>query len=181
VNSVRFNAAAVATVNTGGNLVIATGGILETSTVGANAVSINNNTITSGNGQDLIVIQNSVSGTMTIASAVVNNGAASIGLTKSGAGALALNGANTYTGATILNGGTTTVTNTSSLGANSAVTLSAGAPWFSATRARRSICNRSEPPPLLRATRKPAANAIDGNIGTRWERLPPIRSGSRST
>ena len=55
VNSIRFNSTgAASTVNTAGNLVVATGGILETTNVGAYGPSINNNTITSGNGNDYI-------------------------------------------------------------------------------------------------------------------------------
>jgi fibronectin-binding autotransporter adhesin len=104
INSLRFNSAGAYTVNTGGNLTIATGGILETTGVGANAVSINSNNLTSGNGQDLIVIQNNTSGNMTIGSNIVDNG--TIGLTKSGAGTLILTGTNTYSGTTTINTGT---------------------------------------------------------------------------
>ena len=53
---------------------IATGGILETSNVGHNAATINNNTLTSGNGQDLIVHQSNTSAAMTISSQITNNG-----------------------------------------------------------------------------------------------------------
>jgi autotransporter-associated beta strand protein len=127
INSLRFNTAGAATVNTAGNLVVASGGILETSNVGANAVAINNNSITSGNGQDLIVIQNNTSTGMTIGSAITDNGGTSIGFTKSGSGTVTLNGANTYSGATYLTGGTTNVGNSSSLGNGAgAVTLSGG-------------------------------------------------------
>ncbi|WP_265595525.1 autotransporter-associated beta strand repeat-containing protein [Verrucomicrobium sp. BvORR106] len=111
INSLRFNQAGGATVNTGGNLTIATGGILMTSTV-TSAVSINNNNLTSGNGQDLIVHQHSTAANLTIASAITG----SIGLTKSGAGNLVLTGTNTYTGGTYVNGGQLTITKAGALG-----------------------------------------------------------------
>ena len=60
INSLRFNTSGSYAVNTTGNLTIATGGILETSAVGNNAVSINNNNLTTGG--DLIVIQNNTTG-----------------------------------------------------------------------------------------------------------------------
>ena len=47
-----------------------------------------NNSITSGNGQGLIVTQNNFSSAMPIGSTVTNNGRTSIGLTKPGAGSL---------------------------------------------------------------------------------------------
>jgi fibronectin-binding autotransporter adhesin len=124
INSLRFNTGASA-VNTTGNLTIATGGILETTAVGANAVSINNNNLTSGNGQDLIVIQNNTSGNMTIGSTIVNNG--TIGLTKSGGGTLLLTGTNTYTGATTINAGTLSVGALANGGTNSNIGASTNA------------------------------------------------------
>lgn len=111
INSLRFNQSGGATVNTGGNLTIATGGILMTSAV-TSAVSINNNNLTSGNGQDLIVHQHSTAANLTIASAITG----SIGLTKSGAGNLILTGTNTYNGGTYVNGGQLTITKAGALG-----------------------------------------------------------------
>lgn len=116
INSLRFNQAAGAAVNTGGNLTVATGGILMTSAV-TSAVSINNNNLTSGNGQDLIVHQNSTAANLTIASAITG----SIGLTKSGAGNLILTGTNTYTGGTYVNGGQLTITKAGALGTGATV------------------------------------------------------------
>ena len=100
INSLRFNTAGAYTVNTGGNITNATGGILETLTVGANAVAINNNVLTSGNGQDLIIHQYNTLGGMTIGANIVDASGVPIGLTKSGPGALTLtpNAANTFSG-----------------------------------------------------------------------------------
>ena len=105
-NSLRFAGAAGYTVTLSGTNVITTGGILETSDVGAS----HNNLITGGtlegaSGADLIVIQDNVNGSLlTIASAIADNGTAT-GLTKSGRGTLVLTGPNTYTGPTIINQG----------------------------------------------------------------------------
>jgi hypothetical protein len=58
INSLRFNNAGAYTLSGTGSdtLTIASGGILETSTVGANnTVTISAATLTSGNGQDLVV------------------------------------------------------------------------------------------------------------------------------
>lgn len=119
INSLRFNTAVASSVDTTGNLTIATGGILETSTVGANAVSINNNNLTSNNGQDLIVIQNNTLGGMTIGSNITGG----IGLTKSGLGSLTLtpNTANTLTGQLTINGGTVILGNANALNSNEVV------------------------------------------------------------
>ena len=125
VNSLRFNTAGAYTVNTAGNLVIATGGILETSNVGANAATINNNTLTSGNGQDLIVHQSNTSAAMTISSQITNNGSTSIGLTKSGAGTLTLTGTNSYSGTTTINAGTLQIGAYGSLGTGNVVNSAA--------------------------------------------------------
>ena len=110
INSLRFNTAGAYTVNTAGNITNATGGILETLTVGANAVAINNNLLTSGNGQDLIIHQYNTLGGMTIGANIVD-GTGSIGLTKSGPGALTLtpSAANTFTGPLTLNAGIVTL------------------------------------------------------------------------
>jgi autotransporter-associated beta strand protein len=120
INSLRFNNAGAYTINTGGNVVVATGGILETNNVGANAVAINNNSLTSGNGQDLIIIQNNISGgNMTIGSNITDN-SGSIGLTKSGLGNLTLtpNTANTFTGQLTINSGIVSLGNANALNSN---------------------------------------------------------------
>jgi len=116
INSLRFNTAGAYTVNTGGNIVVATGGILETPLVGANAVAINNNNLTSGNGQDLIIHQYNTGSGMTIGANITDN-SGSIGLTKTGTGALTLtpNSANTFSGQLTLNAGTVTLGNANAL------------------------------------------------------------------
>ncbi len=177
VNSLRFNGTGAATaVNSSGNLVVATGGILTTSNVGAYANTINGGTITSCNGADLVIIQNNTnaSGGMTVGSAIVDNGGTAIGLTKSGAGSLTLTGTNTYTGATQLNAGATTVANTSTLGSGSAVSMK-GTSTLSFTNTGAQLNLQSiGATATASSNNQPAANAIDGtngvgNTGTRWE------------
>ena len=116
VNSLRFTQVGAATVSSSGNLVVATGGIMEAPQVGANAVAFNNNNLTSGNGQDLIINQLNTGGTMTIGANIVDN-SGSIGLTKSGQGALTLtpNVANTFSGQLTINAGTVTLGNANAL------------------------------------------------------------------
>ena len=85
IGSIRFTNAAARTITlTGFTLTNVSGGILETTLVGANANVIDGGTLTSSNGQDLVVIQNNTSGTLTISS-VIADGPTAIGLTKSGA------------------------------------------------------------------------------------------------
>ncbi len=116
INSLRFNTAGAASVDATGGLTIASGGILITSTV-ANGVSFNNGTLASGNGQDLIVINNNVTGAtgaVTINSQIT--GGAAMALTKSGPGTLVLgNAANSY-GKTFLNNGIMQVASAGALG-----------------------------------------------------------------
>jgi len=113
INSLRFNTAGAYTLSDSGGstLTITSGGILETSTVGGNAVTISPLNLATGNGADLIIIQNNNLAAMTINSLI----GGSTGLTKSGTGALVLNAANTFSGNTYLNGGSTTVTNSLAL------------------------------------------------------------------
>jgi autotransporter-associated beta strand protein len=101
VNSLRFNSAAT-TFNTGGALTVASGGILMTPSA-SGAVSINNNTLTSGNGTDLIVNQYNTANALTVASVI----SGAVGLTKTGPGTLILSStANTFTGDVYVDGGT---------------------------------------------------------------------------
>jgi len=113
VGSIRFNNAFSApTLQLNGSHTIGSGGILVTGNVGANATLITGGTITSGNGQDLIVIQNNTSAALTLDATV----SGAVGFTKSGGGQLILTAANSYTGATYLNGGITTISSNANLG-----------------------------------------------------------------
>lgn len=113
VGSVRFNnAITTPTLTLNGTHIIASGGILVTSTVGANATLITGGTLTSGNTQDLIVIQNNTSAALTIDAILTG----AVGFTKSGNGQLILAGSNDYTGATYLNGGVTAISSNANLG-----------------------------------------------------------------
>ena len=106
VNSLRFNHPGQYTVNPGGNITIASGGILITSGVGSNSVAFGavgtTNTLSSGNGTDLIVFQNNTAGTATINSVISGR----IAVSTAGAGTLILgNPNNTYTTGTYIGGG----------------------------------------------------------------------------
>jgi autotransporter-associated beta strand protein len=132
INSLRFNnstAASTVNINSDKTLTVATGGILETSTVGANAVAISGGNLTSGNGQDLVVHQNNTAAAMTIASQITGSNS---GLTKSGAGTLilgdALSGVNSFSGPVNVNAGMLQMGNDSALGnAGNAITVHRGA------------------------------------------------------
>lgn len=122
INSLRFNTEGAYTVETAGNLNIATGGLLLTPGVGTNSVVINGNELTSGNGQDLILNQLNTAGTLTINSAIVG----AIALTKAGAGTVVLgSSANSYSGGTYLQSGR--------LQLGSATAIPAGALTFGTT------------------------------------------------
>ncbi len=113
VGSVRFNNAyTTPTLTLNGTHTIDSGGILVTGNVGSNATLITGGTLTSGNGQDLIVIQNNTSAALTIDATLTG----ATGFTKSGGGQLILASTNDYTGATYLNGGVTTISNNANLG-----------------------------------------------------------------
>jgi autotransporter-associated beta strand protein len=113
INSLRFNTAAANTLTNAGTLTISSGGILETANVGNNATTITGGTL-AGSAQDLVVIQNNTSNSLTI-----NSSISGAGLTKSGAGELILapTTADTFTGVMYLNGG---LLNTTSNGIGSA-------------------------------------------------------------
>ncbi|MES2924247.1 MAG: autotransporter-associated beta strand repeat-containing protein [Verrucomicrobiota bacterium] len=105
INTLRYNSAAANTLNLTGTNILAAGGILATTNVGANASAINGGTLQGPAGGDLIVTQNNTLGALTIGSLVADNTSAS-SLTKSGAGTLILNNTNSYTGGTTLAAGT---------------------------------------------------------------------------
>jgi fibronectin-binding autotransporter adhesin len=140
INSLRFNtngSYTIADSGGGDTLTIATGGVLETSGVGGNSVNLSTLNLTSGNGTDLILIQDNTASPMTVNSNIIGN----IGLTKVGTGALVLAGSNTYTGATYLGGsGSVTQNGPSNLNLSSAnnitftggLTINAGQLTYSA-------------------------------------------------
>lgn len=108
VTTLRFAQAQARTIAVAPGKTLTTGGILVSSTVGNNLSSITNGTLRSAAtlaDQDLVIINNDISSSLTIASVIANAAAGSTGLTKSGPGALTLTGANTYTGPCVINAG----------------------------------------------------------------------------
>jgi autotransporter-associated beta strand protein len=102
-----------ATLTLSGTNIVSTGGILNTVTYSPNsAQTITGGSLTSGNGSDLIVINNSTqaNGAVVINSSVVDNGGTPVGITKAGVGQLQLGGTNTFTGPSYFNNGTTVLT-----------------------------------------------------------------------
>ena len=120
-STLRFKQNAATTIAAAGfNLTLTQGGILVTSSVGANTTSIGGGTLKPGVNNELIVFQNNPAGELAI-SAVVANGSGTSAVTKSGAGTLVFSGANTYTGATRVNAGSLVVNG--SLAGGGAVTV----------------------------------------------------------
>jgi autotransporter-associated beta strand protein len=117
--SLRFNTAAAETLTLNGANAIDSGGILVTPTTAANTQTITGGTsLTSNNGQDLIVIDEdtNASGSLVINSSIVNNPSNSIGFTKSGPGLVVLGGSNSFSGPVYLNAGTLKLNNANALG-----------------------------------------------------------------
>jgi len=101
--SLRFASAAPRTLALDGASTV-DGGILVTPGVGGNLSTITGGTL-AGSAGDLAVTQNNTAGDLTIASVIADSGAAT-GLTKAGAGLLAVAAANTYSGPTSISAGT---------------------------------------------------------------------------
>ena len=117
IGSLKFDNASSGTVGiASGNVLTVSDGILVTSAVGGNSSGITGGTLQGAAGADLVVINNNLSGVMTIGSTITDNGGPTA-LTKSGAGEFALNGSSNYTGTTYLNAGTLDINGVSSIGA----------------------------------------------------------------
>ena len=131
VNTLRFNTAGTdtLTIGSGQALIDNAGGLMVTGNVGAHNIVITGGTLTDGLGAiltgsgsttDFIIDQFNTGGTLTINSTIADyypyvspegfnvtgNNTYTTALTKAGAGALLLNGANTYSGATYVDSGT---------------------------------------------------------------------------
>jgi fibronectin-binding autotransporter adhesin len=121
VGSLRFNSAQPTprNVNLGGYIVYL-GGVLETTNVGSKTMSIVGGELVSGNGADLVIIQNNTAGDLVIGSTIADTpGQTLVPLTKGGPGLLALTGLNTYTGPTYIYDGTIRVASLANGGAAS--------------------------------------------------------------
>lgn len=121
INSLRFNAAGVTStvdVAAGSRLTLNSGGILVTPNVSGGTASITGGTL-AATGNELIIHQNNTTSAFTIGSGII--GATAV--TKSGAGTLLLNGANSYTGQTTLNEGTLMVSGGNAIGDASLVAI----------------------------------------------------------
>jgi autotransporter-associated beta strand protein len=134
----RFNTALSNTVTLSGTNTLSTGEILVGSTTAANTETITGGSLTSGDTNadtthDLIIINNDsaagAGGNLVINSAIVDNGANSVGLTVGGTntsastsdGAVVLGGVNTFTGAVYIDGGTLILNNSGAWGGQNSV------------------------------------------------------------
>lgn len=127
VTSLRFDKALATTIS--GAIALKAGGILVTSDVGANDVTISNTSLamnTTTNGGDLVIIQNNTAGRLIINSAIINPAAGAIALTKTGAGTLVLTGVSTFTGGTRVTEGTLELQGNNRLSASSGIQLGGG-------------------------------------------------------
>ena len=122
--TLRFNAPSCYTVTLNGTNTVNSGGLLVTSNVGNNALTISGGILRGAAGADLIVQQQNAANSLTISSVIADNLGAT-GLSKTGPGVLIVSDVNTYTGPTFLSGGTIRVaaiangSTPSSLGASS--------------------------------------------------------------
>ncbi len=119
-NSLRFGNAASDTVTLTGTNTLTSGGILISSTVGANNVKITGGTLEVAAGADLIVNQwdGTSNSNFEIDSVIADNTSATA-LTKAGTGTLILDGSNTYTGATYVDNGVLSINSNANLGSPS--------------------------------------------------------------
>jgi autotransporter-associated beta strand protein len=117
ISTLKFAVAQPSAVSIGSTatLTLRGGGILVSTAVGANDLSISGGSLTSGNGYDLIVHQHNTAGTLNIGANIVG----AVALTKAGRGVLNLLGSNSYSGGTTINTGVIRVENAQALGTGS--------------------------------------------------------------
>jgi fibronectin-binding autotransporter adhesin len=111
INSLRLNNAGPITISDSGSgdtLTIASGGILETAGVGANAANISVANLTTS-ASELIIDQSNINANAVLGISSNITGA-TVGLTKTGAGLVTLTGTSTYGGKTTLANGTLAIT-----------------------------------------------------------------------
>ena len=125
-NSLIWTTLSAPTLAASSTNIINSGGILFSSAIGTNnTAGLNGNgtaSITSGNGKDLVLIQNNNASSTHfpyIGAIIADKGLTKIGVTKAGAYQIELRGVNTYTGDTLINGGILAVTSTGQLGSGS--------------------------------------------------------------
>ena len=115
VDTLRLNSTS-GSYSFNGNLTLNKGGIMLTSadtTLTGDSVVIGGGLLSTGAGQDLVVVQNNTTVSMTINSGLSMG---TMGLVKIGSGLLTLNGTASYTGRTAIYGGTLAITSASDLG-----------------------------------------------------------------
>ncbi|HRJ71451.1 MAG TPA: autotransporter-associated beta strand repeat-containing protein, partial [Terrimicrobiaceae bacterium] len=103
VNTLRLNQSAPTTV-TVNSASTSVNGVLVTSAVGNNTVTISGQSIRGANNQTMAVFQYNTAADLIINSTIVNQGTS--GLVKAGGGRVVLTAANAYTGRTFVNEGT---------------------------------------------------------------------------
>ncbi|MEI7900519.1 MAG: LamG-like jellyroll fold domain-containing protein, partial [bacterium] len=129
VNSLRFTTSGAATVDlSAGDITIASGGLLTTPNVGANAVTISSGHLTSAQTELFVHQYNTGAGTRTMTiNSVITDNPGSVALVKAGGGVLVLGGANSFTGKTYINTGSLLVSNALALQNSTLIFNAAGA------------------------------------------------------
>ncbi|CAN5758863.1 hypothetical protein BH09VER1_BH09VER1_12940 [soil metagenome] len=131
IAGLRFNSAAARTITLDPSRMLSvaqliSGGILVTSTVGANLTTISGGLLSGTPTRDLVILQNNTAGDLQIDSILTSSSANSLGLTKSGDGKLILTGQNTMGGViNYLNEGTTVITADATTGNSQTLTTTA--------------------------------------------------------